>query len=77
MIRLSSDTIAAVVLAALLGIISYFFMETCTSLKSLEKDMITIREKITAIEATRITRKDIAEMIADYHSTHPCTASRQ
>ena len=73
MIRLSSDTIASVVLAALLGIISYFFMATCTSLKSLERDMITIREKITAIEATRITRKDIAEMIADYHNTHPCT----
>jgi hypothetical protein len=59
-------------MAALLAIIGYFLMETCNSIKGLEKDVVTIREKVTVFEATRITRRDISEMIAEYHSSHPC-----
>ena len=66
MFRVNSDA------AAILGIIGYFLSETCNSIKTLEKDVITIREKIIAFEATKISRKDIMEMIAEYHTTHPC-----
>lgn len=75
MFKLSSDTIFAVVISVLLGVVGYFLKETCVSIKGLEKDIITIREKMLVIEATRITRADIKEMIAEYHSTHPCKGS--
>jgi hypothetical protein len=70
--KLSSDTIFAVIISVLLGVVGYFLKETCVSIKGLERDIITIREKMLVIEATRITRADIKEMIAEYHSTHPC-----
>ena len=72
MFRVNSDAAATFVLTAILGIIGYFLSETCNSIKTLEKDVITIRERIIAFEATKISRKDIMEMIAEYHTTHPC-----
>ena len=59
-------------LAILLAGNGYFLMQTFATIKSLEKDIITIREKISAFEATRLTRQDILEMISDYHENHPC-----
>ena len=59
-------------LAILLAGNGYFLMQTFSTIKSLEKDIITIREKISVFEATRLTRQDIMEMIADYHENHPC-----
>ncbi|MBR2510435.1 MAG: hypothetical protein IKB71_11925 [Lentisphaeria bacterium] len=47
-------------------------MQTFATIKSLGKDIITIREKMSALEATRLTRKDIMEMISEYHDHHPC-----
>lgn len=72
MFRVNPDAAATFVLTAILGIIGYFLSETCNSIKTLEKDVITIREKIIAFEATKISRKDIMEMIAEYHTSHPC-----
>ena len=72
MFRINSDAASTFILTAVLGIIGYFLSETCNSIKTLEKDVITIREKIITFEATRITRKGIMEMISEYHSTHPC-----
>ena len=66
------DNFFKIFLAALLGLISFFLMQTFSTIKNLEKDIITIREKISAFEATRMTRKDIMEMVADYHMHHPC-----
>lgn len=66
------DNFFKIFLAALLGIISYFLMQTFATIKNLEKDVISIREKISAFEATRMTRKDILDMISDYHRHHPC-----
>lgn len=59
----------------MLAIIGYFLMQTFATVKNLEKDIITIREKISAFEATRLTRKEIMEMISDYHAHHPCINS--
>jgi hypothetical protein len=70
--KLNGDLIVGVALTAVLGIIGYFLAQTCSSLRGLEKDVVTIREKITALETSRITRADIKEMIKEYHSTHPC-----
>ena len=70
--RITSDWFFKGILAILLGVIGFFLMQTFATIKSLEKDIITIREKISAFEATRISRKDIMEMIADYHENHPC-----
>ena len=71
--KISSDWFFKGVLAVLLGVIGFFLMQTFSTIKSLEKDIITIREKISAFEATRLTRKDIMEMISDYHINHPCS----
>lgn len=70
MCRISSDMAATLVLTAVLGIIGYFLAETCNSIKTLEKDVITIREKIIAFEATRLSRQEIMTMISEYHTTH-------
>lgn len=59
-------------LAILLGVIGFFLMQTFSTIKNLEKDIITIREKLSALEATKLTRRDIMEMISDYHENHPC-----
>ena len=72
MFKINPDTIFAIVISVLLGLIGYFLKETCVSIKGLEKDIITIREKMLVLEATRITRADIKEMISEYHTTHPC-----
>lgn len=66
------DNFFKTVLAALLAIISYFLMQTFSTIKSLERDIITIREKLSALEATKLTRRDIMEMISEYHDHHPC-----
>ena len=66
------DAFLKVILTVLLAVIGFFLMQTFSTIKSLEKDIITIREKIIAFEATKISRKDIMEMIADYHTHHPC-----
>ena len=70
--RITSDWFFKSILAILLGVIGFFLMQTFATIKSLEKDIITIREKMSALEATKLTRKDIMEMIADYHENHPC-----
>lgn len=66
------DSFFKIVLASLLGVIGYFLMQTFSTIKSLEKDIITIREKLSALEATKLTRRDIMEMIEEYHNHHPC-----
>ena len=63
--NINSDWFFKGILAILLGVIGFFLMQTFATIKSLEKDIITIREKISAFEATRISRKDIMEMISD------------
>ena len=70
--NINSDWFFKGILAILLGIIGFFLMQTFATIKSLEKDIITIREKMSALEATRLTRKDIMEMISEYHDHHPC-----
>ena len=66
------DAFLKIVLTVLLAVIGFFLMQTFTTIKNLEKDIITIREKIITFEATRLTRKDIMAMISDYHTNHPC-----
>jgi hypothetical protein len=56
----------------LLLIISFFAKETFTTIKTLEKDVVVIRERLTTIEAQRITREEIEHIIKDYHDNHPC-----
>lgn len=72
MFKINSEVVFSIVLTAMLAVLGYFFMETCKSIKGVEKDLAAIRTKMDVLEATRITRNDIKEMIAEYHSTHPC-----
>lgn len=46
--------------------------ETFVSVKSLEKDIVNIRIKLTELEAKRITREEMERVIREYHHTHPC-----
>lgn len=70
------DIFYKIFLSFLLTFLGSVLLQTFATIKSLEKDIITIREKISAIEASRVTRKDIAEMIADYHNCHPCSIEK-
>lgn len=70
--NINSDWFFKGVLAILLGVIGFFLMQTFATIKSLEKDIIMIREKLSALEATKMTRKEIHAMIEDYHQNHPC-----
>lgn len=69
------DNFFKLFLTVLLAIIGFFLMQTFSTIKSLEKDIITIREKLSALEATKLTRRDIMEMISDYHDHHPVRVS--
>lgn len=66
------DALLKITLTIMLAVIGFFLMQTFSTIKSLEKDIITIREKIIVLEATRLERSDIMRMISDYHQTHPC-----
>lgn len=46
--------------------------ETFVSIKSLEKDIVNIRIKLTELEAKRISREEIEKIIKNYHDAHPC-----
>ncbi len=61
-----------IILGALLAIIGFFSAQTYFTIKSLEKDVITIRLKLAEFEASRISRSEIRELIIEYHNTHPC-----
>lgn len=70
------DIFFKIFLSFLLTMLGSVLLQTFATIKSLEKDIITIREKIVQIESTRISRKDIMEMIADYHNCHPCSIEK-
>ncbi|MBR1951471.1 MAG: hypothetical protein IKA32_02785 [Lentisphaeria bacterium] len=65
------DNILKTVMAVLLGVVSFFVTQTYYSIKSLEKDVVTIRVKLAEFEAARVTRQEIRELIAEYHESHP------
>lgn len=65
------DNVVKIVLAVLLSIVSFFVTQTYFSIKSLEKDVVTIRVKLAELETARITRSEIREIIAEYHNSHP------
>jgi hypothetical protein len=62
-----------ITMGVLLAIIGFFSAQTYFTIKSLEKDVITIRLKLAEFEASRLSRAEIRELIAEYHNTHPCT----
>lgn len=59
-------------ITVLLLVISFFAKETFITIKTLEKDIVVIRERLTAIEAQKLTREQITDIIKDYHDNHPC-----
>jgi hypothetical protein len=64
-------------ITVLLLIIGFFAKETFITIKSLEKDISTIRVKLAEIEAERISRDKIEKIIKDYHDYHPCVIGRE
>ena len=71
------DAFLKICLTVMLALIGFFLMQTFATIKNLEKDVITIREKISAFEAARLTRNDIMGMISDYHLNHPCLPKKR
>jgi hypothetical protein len=51
--------------------------ETFVSIKTLEKDIVDIRLKLTELEAKRISRAEIEHIIKDYHDNHPCIRRKE
>ena len=71
-------TIVCTVIIVLFGIVSFFSVQTFSSIKSMEKEVITIRLKLVELESSRITREEIRELIKDYHDSHPvCVQLKQ
>lgn len=68
---LRADNFIKIVLTVLLSIVSFFVTQTYFSIKSLEKDVVTIRVKLAEFESSRITRNEIREIVAEYHNSHP------
>lgn len=62
-----------ITMGILLAIIGFFSAQTYFTIKSLEKDVITIRLKLAEFEASRLSRAEIRELIVEYHDAHPCT----
>lgn len=66
------DIFLKVIVGILLTIVGFFVTQTYYSIKSLEKDVVTIRLKLAEFEASRISRQEIKDLIAEYHSSHVC-----
>lgn len=64
-------TITSTIITVLFMVVSFFSVQTFNSIKSMEKEVITIRVKLAEFEASRITREEIKELIKDYHENHP------
>lgn len=60
------------IMLIMLTIIGFFARETFATIKSLERDVVSIRIKLADFEAKRISREEIERIIRDYHDTHPC-----
>lgn len=66
------DIFLKVIMGILLTIVGFFVTQTYYSIKSLEKDVVTIRLKLAEFEASRISRQEIKDLIAEYHNSHVC-----
>lgn len=65
------------IMLLMLSIIGFFVKETFASIKSLEKDVVSIRVKLADFEAKRISRDEIEKIIKNYHDTHPCIITQK
>ena len=65
------------IMLLMLSIIGFFVKETFASIKSLEKDVVSIRVKLADFEAKRISREEIEKIIKNYHDTHPCIITQK
>lgn len=81
--RISAEKIvlwfASGIIIIMLAVISFLVKEsfatikdTFVSIKTLEKDVVNIRLKLTELEAKRISREELEKIIKDYHNNHPC-----
>ncbi|MBO5724774.1 MAG: hypothetical protein J6S58_08105 [Lentisphaeria bacterium] len=66
------DILMKVLIGVLLAVVGFFVTQTYYSIKALEKDVVTIRLKLAEFEASRISRQEIKNLIAEYHHTHVC-----
>ena len=66
------DILMKVLIGVLLAVVGFFVTQTYYSIKALEKDVVTIRLKLAEFEASRISRNEIKNLIAEYHNTHVC-----
>ncbi len=64
--------LVAGIMMAMMTVIGFFAKETFLTIKSLEKEVATIRVKLAEFEAKRISRDEIEKIIRDYHDNHPC-----
>ena len=71
-VKQRSDRILELIIAALLAICGYFLIQTVDSIKTVEKELSVVRVAVEKIDAARITRQEVRELIADYHNNHPC-----
>ena len=71
-VKQRSDRLLELVIAVLLAICGFFLVQTVLSIKVVEKELQTVRLALERMDAERITRAEIRELIQDYHNNHPC-----
>ena len=65
-----NETFGKLFFGILLTMTGFFSAQTFLSIKTLEKEVISIRIKLAEFEAKRIDRNEIHRMIAEYHESH-------
>ena len=65
-----NETFGKLFFGILLTMTGFFSAQTFLSIKTLEKEVISIRIKLAEFEAKRIDRDEIRRLIAEYHDSH-------
>ena len=58
------------IIGILLTVIGFFSAKTYASIERLSLEVSGLRYEIGKLEASRITRSEIREIVADYHNSH-------
>ena len=66
-----NETFGKLFFGILLTMTGFFSAQTFLSIKTLEKEVISIRIKLAEFEAKRIDRDEIRQLISEYHNSHP------
>lgn len=63
-------TLLISVIGLLLAIVGFFSAKTYASIEKLSVDVADLRLELRGLEAGKLSRADVREIVADYHESH-------